>query len=127
MAESIIREKSFAFALQTIALYRKLQDERKYVISRQLLKSGTSVGANVEEAVAAQSRNDFLSKMAIASKEARETRYRLILLKESRLTKNELSPALEKVEELIRILSSIVKTTAETPNRTQNSKLKTQN
>ena len=127
MAESIIREKSFAFALQTIALYRKLQDERKYVISRQLLKSGTSVGANVEEAVAAQSRNDFLSKMAIASKEARETRYRLMLLKESRLTKSELSPALAKVEELIRILSSIVKTTAETPNRTQNSKLKTQN
>src|ERR1041385_1673955 len=127
MAESIIREKSFAFALQTIALYRKLQDEREYVISRQLLKSGTSVGANVEEAVAAQSRNDFLSKMAIASKEARETRYRLMLLKESRLTKSELSPALEKVEELIRILSSIVKTTAETPNRTQNSKLKTQN
>ena len=127
MAKSIIREKSFAFALQTIALYQKLQNEREYVISRQLLKSGTSVGANVEEAVAAQSRNDFLSKMAIASKEARETRYWLMLLQESRLTKSELSSALENVEELIRILSSIVKTTAETAGRTQNSKFKTQN
>ncbi len=127
MAKSIVQEKSFAFALQTVALYQKLQDEREYVISKQLLRSGTSIGANVEEAIAAQSRKDFLSKMAIASKEARETRYWLKLLRESCLTKAELVSTIESAEELIRILSSIVKTTAETADPTQNSKFKTQN
>jgi four helix bundle protein len=70
--ESIIRQKSFDFALNIIDLYRKLQEKREYVISRQLLRSGTSIGTNVEEATAGQSRKDFLSKMARASKEARE-------------------------------------------------------
>ena len=80
MAESLIQGKSFEFALSVIQLYQGLQAEREYVISKQLLRSGTSVGANVEEATAAQSRRDFLSKMSIASKEARETRYWLRLL-----------------------------------------------
>src|SRR5437763_1653927 len=127
MSKSIVREKSFAFALESISLYKKLQNEREYVLSKQLLRSATSIGANVEEAVAAQSRKDFLSKMSIASKEARETRYWLVLLQKSRLTKLELSPSINGVEELIRILTSIVKTTAETSEATQNSKLKTQN
>ena len=83
MAKSIIQTKSFMFALQIIALYKVLQGQREFVISRQLLRSGTSIGANVEEASAAQSRADFLSKMSIASKEARETRYWLLLLEES--------------------------------------------
>ena len=69
--ESIIRQKSFEFALTIIELYKELQKNREYVISRQLLRSGTSIGANVEEVTAGQSRKDFLSKMAIASKEAR--------------------------------------------------------
>jgi four helix bundle protein len=127
MARSIIREKSFAFALETIALYRELQSAREFVLSKQLLRSGTSIGANVEEAIAAQSRRDFLSKMSIASKEARETRYWLSLLQQSKLTPVDVNPCLIGVEELIRILSSIVKTTAETSGSTQNSKLKTQN
>ncbi len=126
MAKSIIHDKSFQFALEVIELYKKLQAEREYVLSKQLLRSGTSIGANVEEAIAGQSRRDFLSKMAIASKEARETRYWLILLQKSSLTKIELSQAIKNNEEIIRILTSIVKTTNET-SITQNSKLKIQN
>ncbi len=75
MKENIIRDKSFEFALEIIKPYILLQDRKEYVISKQLLKSGTSIGANVVEAGAAQSRKDFLSKMSIASKEARETEY----------------------------------------------------
>jgi four helix bundle protein len=126
MAKSIIHDKSFQFALEIIELYKKLQIEREYVLSKQLLRSGTSIGANVEEAIAGQSRRDFLSKMAVASKEARETRYWLVLLQKSNLTKTELNQAIKNNEELIRILTSIVKTTAE-KTTTQNSKLKIQN
>ena len=126
MARSVIREKSFLFALEIIELFKKLQGEREYVLSKQLLRSGTSLGANVEEAMAGQSRKDFLAKMAVASKEAREARYWLVLLQESHLAKIELAPALKDIDELIRILTSIVKTTAEGP-AIQNSKFKTQN
>jgi four helix bundle protein len=127
MSESIVRQKSFGFALEIISLYKQLSAEKEYVLSKQLLRSGTSIGANIEEAVAAQSRRDFLAKMSIASKEARETRYWLVLLQKSKLTKLDLKPAIVQVEELIRILTSIVKTTAETDGPTQNSKLKLQN
>src|SRR2546422_10949974 len=111
--DSVIRQKSFDFALAIIELYRKLQERHEYVISRQLLRSGTSIGANVEEATAGQSRSDFLSKMSIASKEARETRYWLRLLQQSKLVDMDVSQPLNDVEELIRILTSIVKTTRE--------------
>ena len=127
MSESIVRQKSFGFALEIISLYKQLSAEKEYVLSKQLLRSGTSIGANIEEAVAAQSRRDFLAKMSIASKEARETRYWLVLLQKSKLTKLDLKPAIVQVEELIRILTSIVKTTAETDGPTQNPKLKLQN
>src|ERR1043166_6334147 len=110
---SIVRKKSFEFALAVIQLYQKLQRQHEYVISKQLLRCGTSIGANVEEATAGQSRRDFLSKMAIASKEARETKYWLLLPQQSNLT--DITSLLAQVEELIRILTSIVKTTSETP------------
>jgi four helix bundle protein len=126
MPKGVIREKSFLFALEIIELFKKLQADREYVLSKQLLRSGASIGANVEEALAGQSRKDFLAKMAMVSKEARETRYWLNMLQKSGLTKTELSPALGKIDELIRILTSIVKTTAE-DRVIQNSKLKTQN
>jgi four helix bundle protein len=113
MQESIIQQKSFAFALQVIGLYKQLLAQREYVLSKQLLKSGTSIGANVEEAAAGQSRKDFLSKMSIALKEARETRFWLRLLRESDLAKVEVTNELRSVDELIRILTSIVKTTSE--------------
>ena len=127
MSQSIVREKSFAFALEIISLYKQLQSEKEFVLSKQMLRSGTSIGANIEEALAGQSRRDFLAKMSIASKEARETRYWLVLLQQSKLTKLDLKPAIGQVESLIRILISIVKTTAESSEATQNSKPKTQN
>jgi four helix bundle protein len=74
-----------------------LQDKREFVLSKQLLRCGTSIGANVEEAVAGQSRRDFLSKMAIASKEARETRYWLCLLQQSSLVALDVTPELQKL------------------------------
>ncbi|HEU4325661.1 MAG TPA: four helix bundle protein [Roseiflexaceae bacterium] len=112
MPESIIQRKTFAFALLVIRLYQRLKQQREYVISQQLLRCGTSIGANVEEATAAQSRKDFLAKMAIASKEARETRYWLRLLQESNLAAIDVTEEMNNVEEIIRILTSIVKTTS---------------
>jgi len=109
--KSIVREKSFEFALKIIRLYRNLQSKNEFVLSKQLVRSATSIGANVEEALAAQSRKDFLSKMSIASKEARETRYWLRLMAASNIGEEDYSHLLEKVEELIRMLTSIVKTT----------------
>jgi len=116
MAESAIQKKSFDFALGIIALCRQLQNEREWVLSRQLLKSGTSIGANVKEAGAAQSRADFLSKMSIASKEARETRYWLRLLHASELTTLNVQTGLSQVDEIVRLLTAIVKTTSQSPN-----------
>ena len=120
---NLVQQKSFDFALRIIKLYSSLQEQREYVLSRQLLRSGTSIGANVTEAGAGQSRRDFLSKMSIASKEARETKYWLLLLNESELAQMD-SGELRDVEELIRILTSIVKTTANTSSEV--SKFKTQ-
>jgi four helix bundle protein len=114
MGESIIQGKSFEFALEIISLYKKLQAQKEFVLSKQLLRSGTSIGANVEEATAAQSRRDFLSKMSIASKEARETKYWLRLLQESDLATIDLKSEIAHIDEIIRILTAIVKTTKTT-------------
>ena len=112
MAKSLIKEKSYFFALEIIGLYKALLKQNEYVLSKQLLKSGTSIGANVEEALAGQSRADFLSKMSIASKEARETNYWLRLLKDSGIiSKTEIEPLLAESESIANILTSIVKTT----------------
>lgn len=115
MAESIIQRKSFQFALTVVRLYKDLQERKEFVLSKQLLRSGTSIGANVEEATAAQSRKDFVSKMAIASKEARETKYWLRLLQDSDLVNIDLKQEINQIDELIRILTSIVKTTKNSP------------
>ncbi|XHX77557.1 MAG: four helix bundle protein [Stenomitos frigidus ULC029] len=114
MAESLIQKKSFEFSLEVIRLYKRLQRQREFVLSNQLLRSGTSIGANVEEASAGQSRKDFVAKMCIAAKEARETRYWLRLLQASQLVEVNVSEELSHTEELIRILTSIIKTTRET-------------
>ena len=111
--KSIVKEKAFRFALEVIQLYQRLKKKNEFVLSKQLLRSATSIGANVEEALAAQSRKDFLSKMSIASKETRETRYWLRLMSVSKLEDEEYSSLLDKVEELNRMLTSIVKTTKE--------------
>ena len=83
------------------------------MLSKQVLRSGTSIGANIEEAVAAQSKKNFLYKMSIASKEARETRYWLKLLNQSKLVEFDYTVYLNQIEEIINILTKIVKTTAE--------------
>lgn len=110
-----VLDKSFAFAVRIVKLAQFLLKERgESVLSRQVLRSGTSIGANVEEAQAAQSRMDFISKMAIASKEARETRYWLRLLKEThQLDAKHVASLLEDCEELMRLLTAIVKTSQE--------------
>ena len=111
-----IRDKSFAFALSTIDLYKRLQDCREYVLSKQLLRSGTSIGANVEEATAAESRRDFIHKMTLASKEARESMYWLRLLAESNLAPGlDVTTELTQAHELVRMLTSIVKSTSRSP------------
>ena len=107
---NVVLEKSYSFALAIIELYKLMAAQKEYVLSKQLLKSGTSIGANVEEAQAAQSMNDFLSKMSIACKEAREARYWLRLLQQSQLCRIDFEPHLQHVEELVRLLNSIVKT-----------------
>ena len=114
MSDNIIQKKSFEFALNIIRLYQQMQEQREYVLSKQLLRSGTSIGANVEEALAGQSRRDFLSKMSIASKEARETRYWLHLLQQSNLVEVDVLNYLKQIDEIIRILTPIVKTTGQT-------------
>ncbi|MAD97723.1 MAG: four helix bundle protein [Flavobacteriaceae bacterium] len=110
MKESIVQTKSFKFSLKIIDLYKELEGENEYIISKQILRSGTSIGANIEEALAGQSRRDFISKMAISSKEARETKYWLRLLKESNITSINVDGLIEDIFELIRMLTSIVKT-----------------
>lgn len=110
MKESIVQKKSFDFSLKIILLYKKLQLEKEFIISNQLLRSGTSIGANVEEALAGQSKRDFTAKMSISSKEARETKYWLRLLKQSELTSIDVNSLILDIDELIRILTSIVKT-----------------
>jgi len=110
MKESIVQNKSFEFSLKIIALYKKLQQEKEFIISKQILRSGTSIGANIEEALAGQSKRDFIAKMSISSKEARETKYWLRLLKESELTNIDVNSLILDIHELIRILTSIVKT-----------------
>jgi four helix bundle protein len=108
--QSIIQKKSFEFALSVIELYKQLITKNEYVLSKQLLRSGTSIGANVEEASAGQTKKDFIAKMSIASKEARETLYWLKLLQESNLTNIDCSNQLKQCNDIINILTAIVKT-----------------
>jgi four helix bundle protein len=128
MAESIIRQKSYEFALKIVGICAHLKENRHFEIAQQLLRSGTSIGANVEEALAGQSRKDFFAKMSIASKEARGSNYWLRLLRDSGISDTkEIQELVERSGELIRILTSIVKTGNEAPKTTKNSKLRTQN
>jgi four helix bundle protein len=108
-----IAELSFDFSLNIILLYKILLEKREYVLSKQLLRSATSIGANVEEASASQSRKDFISKMAIASKEARETRYWLKLLERSKIVDCNYATNLTEIDIIIKVLTKIVKTSQE--------------
>ncbi|MCD4698133.1 MAG: four helix bundle protein [Bacteroidales bacterium] len=107
--ENIILEKTFNFALEIIIVYKYLRFQQKeYVMSKQLLKSGTSIGANAVEADSAQSHKDFIAKMSISLKEANETRYWIrLLLYSDYLDKRDI---LNKTEEIIRIITKILLT-----------------
>lgn len=111
--ENKILELTFDFSIEIINLYKTLLENKDFVISKQLLKSATSIGANVEEANAAQTKKDFISKMSIASKEARETRYWLKLLDKSQFVQLNFSPYLISIEHIINILTKIVKSSQE--------------
>ncbi|MBI5315358.1 MAG: four helix bundle protein [Nitrospirae bacterium] len=112
---NVVQEKSFAFAVAIVKAGRRLQlNPQEWVLSKQLIRAGTSIGANIEEAIAAQSKKDFLAKMSIALKEARETHYWLRVLRDSGLTTEmETEAHLPACQELIRLLSSITMTTRE--------------
>ncbi len=111
--ENIVQIKSYEFALSCVKLFQKLTNEkREYILSKQVLRSGTSIGANIEESIGGQSTKDFLAKISIAYKEARETHYWLRLLRDTGyITKEENKELVEKCEELLRIIGSIRKTT----------------
>ena len=111
--ENVIKEKSMSFAIRIVEMYKYLSDvKQEYVISKQLLRSGTSIGANVSEGVYAQSRNDFISKHSIALKEAAETEYWLeLLIKTGYVTEKQYSSINEDCREIIRLLAAIVKNT----------------
>ncbi len=111
MKDNLIQNKSFDFSLKIIELYRFLKE---FVISKQILKSGTSIGANIEESLAGQSKKDFISKMTIANKEARETRYWLRLLEKSNLVSYDYNWYLTEIESIINILTSIIKSSQKT-------------
>lgn len=109
--ENAAKEKSFAFAVRCVKLYIYLKEHKQeYDLARQLLRSGTSIGANIKEGLFAQSKADFLAKMSIAKKEAAETEYWLELLQEvGILNEKESSSMLEQCRELIKILVSTCK------------------
>ncbi len=112
MNQNVVLEKSKKFAIRIINLYKFLINEKKeFVLSKQILRSGTSVGANVKEAVNAQSRADFISKMYVALKEAGETEYWLELLYETDfITNRQFQSIMTDCRELLKILTSIIKT-----------------
>lgn len=106
--QNLIVDKSFDFSLLIISLYKALISEKEFIISKQLLRSGTSIGANISEATAGISKKDFIFKLTISHKEAFETQYWLKLLKESGMTTINVDKHLVEIERLIKILTAIL-------------------
>jgi len=109
---NVVQDKSFAFAVRIVRLYKYLTEEkREFILSKQLLRSGTSIGANIEESIGGQSEKDFFAKLTISYKEARESKYWIRLLKETDyLTNSEAEDLLLDVEEILKIIGSIQNT-----------------
>ncbi|NEU05857.1 four helix bundle protein [Clostridium sp. ATCC 25772] len=112
MKENLIYEKTFNFAIEIVKLYKYLSNQKKeFILSKQVLRSGTSIGANINEAIVAQSKKDFLSKMNIALKEAAETQYWIkLLIATNYIDRNHSKTLINECKEINRILRSIVKT-----------------
>lgn len=112
-------DNSFAFAVRIVRLYKLLCSRNEFVLSRQLLRSGTSVGTLLKESEHAQSKSDFINKRSIALKEANETEYWIMLLKETDyLSEKEYESIIEDCRELIKLTVSIVKTSKQNMNGT---------
>ncbi len=109
---NVIQEKSLAFAVLVVNLCKYLREKQKdYIISKQLLRSGTSIGANVEEGLGCQSKKDFYFRLTIAYKEARESIYWLKVLKESKMIEQSMvDQPISNCDEILRIIGSILKT-----------------
>ncbi|MEI7897890.1 MAG: four helix bundle protein [bacterium] len=114
MKENVIKDRSFELAVEIVLVYQYLtREKREYVLSKQVLRSGTSAGANISEGVAAQSKREFCHRLSIAYKESRETEFWLKLLcSTGYLTSEKVSAAMKKCEEVNRILFAILKTTS---------------
>ncbi len=109
MKENIIKTKSYAFAFKIVKLFKVLQNQKEYILSKQLVRSATFVGANVEESIQAQSKPDFIHKFSIAQKEAFETHYWIRLLKDSEyINENIAHELLNDCEEFQRIITAIL-------------------
>ncbi|TVR77711.1 MAG: four helix bundle protein [Saprospirales bacterium] len=110
--DNVVQVKSYDFAVKIVRVCRSLQKDRKeFILSKQLLRSGTSIGANIEEAIGGQSKKDFFAKLTIAYKEARETHYWIRLMSDTEyLDKETARDLINDIEELLRIIGSIQKT-----------------
>lgn len=111
--ENIIQQKSYEFAIRIVKAYKYIvENKSEYVLSKQLVRSGTSIGANIEEAIGGQSTKDFYAKMSISYKEARECRFWIRLLTDSDyLTKDQGNSLIQDLEEVLKIITAIQKTT----------------
>lgn len=109
MRENIIKQKSFSFAIEIVTLYKILIERKEFVLSKQMLRSGTSIGANIRESEHAQSKADFIHKLSISLKEANETEYWIDLLFETKyINQQEFDSIKPKIIELLKILISII-------------------
>ena len=110
--DNVIQVKSYKFSLRIVELYKYLREnKREFTLSRQILRSGTSIGANIEEAIGGQFKKDFISKLSIAYKESRETNYWLRILHDTNfITKKEFLSIISDLDEVQKILVSIIKT-----------------
>ncbi len=113
MKQNIIATKSYDFAIKIILLNRRLVTKNEYVLSKQILKSGTSIGANIEEAIGGISKKDFRAKMSISYKEARETHYWLRLLRDTNyISKTEFNELDKELTEILKILFKIIQSSS---------------
>ena len=109
--ENVVKDKSFAFAIRIVNLFKLLRERKEFVLSKQLLRSGTAIGALVRESEHAQSRADFINKLSIALKEANETEYWILLLRRTDyISQMEFDSIVQDCRAIVRILISIVRT-----------------
>ena len=111
MKKNPIKDKSYSFALKSIDVYKNLQKKNEFILSKQFLRSATSIGANIEEGIQAQSKKDFIHKLSISQKEAFETHYWIRLLRDANyLGKQIATELLKDCEEIQKIITAILKT-----------------